>query len=86
MVLFYDRREVRFNDYVVVMMIVVEFFQFTSVGPDTSEYDNVFHKLGDLAAMNLDDLIDFKGDFFWLIIYLTLIFAIVSIVFGVSVI
>ncbi|CAG9319136.1 unnamed protein product [Blepharisma stoltei] len=62
-----ERQEVSLQDFIVAATIVIEAFQFASMGPDFQALISLLSQLSQAISFDLNDFIEFKNGFFWII-------------------
>lgn len=65
--------EIKFGDYIVMIVIVVDLFQIMGMGPDLTPFLFGASKIPDFISVNMSNIINFTKDIYWMGVYITLI-------------
>ncbi|OMJ92512.1 hypothetical protein SteCoe_4754 [Stentor coeruleus] len=71
--LLFQSSEIKFGDYVVMIVIVVDLFQIMGMGPDLTPFLFGASKIPDYISVNMSNIINFTKDVYWMGVYVTLI-------------
>ncbi|CAG9319101.1 unnamed protein product [Blepharisma stoltei] len=66
-----QKEEISVQDTIVGVSIIVEFFQYASMGPDISLLSSIFAKFSDALSLDLDDIIKLENGVFWIVVDIT---------------
>ncbi|CAG9319135.1 unnamed protein product [Blepharisma stoltei] len=62
------KEEISVPDLIVGISIIVEFFQYTSMGPETSIFSSIVSKFANSLSLNLDDILKMENGVFWVVV------------------
>ncbi|OMJ68342.1 hypothetical protein SteCoe_34234 [Stentor coeruleus] len=65
--------EIKFGDYVVMIVTVVDLLQIIGMGPDLTPFLFGASKIPDFISVNMSNIINFTKDIYWMGVYVTLI-------------
>ncbi|CAG9321867.1 unnamed protein product [Blepharisma stoltei] len=65
------KKEISYEDFIVGITILIEFFQIISMGPDVKAISSLVGHVGDGFSLNLDSIYHMKGNVFWILISCT---------------
>ena len=56
------------SDLVLVLGMIIEFFQYITTGPNFSQYALLLHLIGNILAADLEEILDLKDGLFWSVV------------------
>ncbi|CAG9332931.1 unnamed protein product [Blepharisma stoltei] len=62
------KEEISMQDFIVGATIVIEFFQFSSMGPDFSPINSTLAGISSLFSLSLDNILKLRNGIFWIIV------------------
>jgi hypothetical protein len=74
------------NDYVVLMTIVVEFFQYCAMGPSFASLTFFVQEIGYAMSVNMEAFIELSHGMYWLILTIVILIVFLWIVLSIIII
>ncbi|CAG9332921.1 unnamed protein product [Blepharisma stoltei] len=62
------KKEISLQDFIVGATMFIEFFQFSSMGPDFSPINSALASVSDTLSLSLDHIIKLKNGVFWIVV------------------